>query len=286
MLNISAMSFGSLSGNAICALNRGAKRGGFAHNTGEGGISRYHREPGGDLVWQIGTGYFGCRAADGGFDAALFEEQAALDQVKMIEIKISQGAKPGHGGILPGKKVTPEIAEARRIPAGRECVSPAYHRAFHTPIELCEFVARLRELSGGKPVGFKLCVGRFKEFFGVCKAILETEILPDFVAVDGAEGGTGAAPIEFSDHVGVPVREGIVFVHNALEGIGVREQVRVCASGKRVTAFEIASALALGADWCNSARGFMFALGCIQAQSCHTNQCPVGACLGTELGRP
>jgi len=276
VLNISAMSFGSLSPNAILALNGGAKKGGFAHNTGEGGISRYHREPGGELTWQIGTGYFGCRNADGRLDRALFSEQARLDAVKMIEIKISQGAKPGHGGILPAKKVTAEIAAARGIPIGEECESPPFHHEFQTPIELCEFIARLRELSGGKPVGFKLCVGRMREFFGVCKAMLETNILPDFITVDGAEGGTGAAPIEFSDHIGVPIREGIVFVHNALEGIGVRDRVKLGASGKRVTAFEIAAAFALGADFCNTARGFMFALGCIQAQSCHTNVCPVG----------
>lgn len=276
IFNISAMSFGSLSANAILALNQGALKGGFAHVTGEGGLSRYHREPRGDLVWQIGTGYFGCRTDDGGFDADRFAEQAQLEQVRMIEVKLSQGAKPGHGGILPGRKVTPEIARARGVPVGVDCVSPSSHSEFSTPRGLLEFVARLRELSGGKPVGFKLCVGRVEELFGVCKAMVETGMTPDFITVDGGEGGTGAAPIEFSDHIGMPVKEGLVLVHNALVGIGMRDRVAVAASGKLVSGFEIAAAIALGADWCNSARGFMFAVGCIQAQSCHTNQCPVG----------
>ena len=274
--NISAMSFGSLSGSAIRALNKGAKLGDFAHNTGEGGVSRYHEEFGGDLIWQIGTGYFGCRTADGDFDADRFAAQATHRQIRMIEVKISQGAKPGHGGILPAAKITPEIAEARGVPRGADCVSPAYHRAFGTPIELLEFMARLRELSGGKPVGFKLCVGRPDEFFAVCKAIVQTGLAPDFITVDGAEGGTGAAPIEFSDHIGLPGREGILLVHNALVGINVRESIRIIAAGKLISGFDIAVALALGADLCNTARGFMFALGCIQAQTCHTNQCPVG----------
>ncbi len=273
--NISAMSFGSLSAVAIQALNQGAGKGRFAHNTGEGGFSRYHRE-GGDVIWQIGTGYFGCRADDGTFDPDRFASEASHDAVKMIEIKISQGAKPGHGGILPGHKVTAEISAARKIPIGQECVSPAYHTAFSTPRGLCEFVARVRELSGGKPVGFKLCIGRLDEFFGVCKAMVETGITPDFITVDGCEGGTGAAPIEFSDNVGMPLKEGIVTVHNSLVGTGLRERVRIMASGKIVTAFDMVAACALGADICNSARGFMFALGCIQAQACHTNECPVG----------
>jgi len=276
LYNISAMSFGSLSGPAICALNKGAAQGGFAHNTGEGGISKYHREFGGDLIWQIGTGYFGCRAADGGFDADHFAEQARWDQVKMIEIKLSQGAKPGHGGILPGKKVTAEIADARRVEVGKTVVSPPFHTAFSSPIELLEFVARLRELSDGKPVGFKLCIGRPHEFFAICKAMVKTGILPDFVTIDGAEGGTGAAPIEFSNHVGLPLKEGVIFAHNALLGIDVRDRVRIAAAGKLVSAFHLATAHAIGADWCNSARGFMFALGCIQAQTCHSNECPVG----------
>jgi len=274
--NISAMSFGSLSGPAIRALNKGAAKGGFAHVTGEGGISKYHREFGGDLIWQIGTGYFGCRTADGNFDAAHFTEQAQWDQVKMIELKISQGAKPGHGGILPARKVTAEIAEARRVPEGKTVVSPAHHTAFSTPIGLLEFLADLRERSGGKPVGFKLCVGRPHEFFAICKAMIRTEIAPDFITIDGAEGGTGAAPIEFTNHIGLPLKEGLILAHNALVGVGLRDSVRIAASGKLVSAIHLANAHALGADWCNSARGFMFALGCIQAQTCHTNECPVG----------
>jgi glutamate synthase domain-containing protein 2 len=274
--NISAMSFGALSANAVRALNAGAKKGGFFHNTGEGGISRYHRSGGGDLVWQVGTGYFGCRTEEGRFDAEMFKDQASDDQVKAIEIKLSQGAKPGHGGILPGAKVTPEIAEARRVAVGVDCISPSGHNAFTTPIGLLDFVERLRELSGGKPIGFKLCVGRFEEFFAVCKAMLETGITPDFITVDGAEGGTGAAPIEFSDRLGTPLKEGVLLVHNALVGIGLRDRVKIGASGKLVSAAEIAFVCALGADLCHSARGFMFALGCIQAQLCHTNRCPVG----------
>lgn len=274
--NISAMSFGSLSGNAIKALNTGAKKGNFFHTTGEGGISRYHRQPAGDLNWQIGSGYFGCRNSSGQFDAGAFSEQARNEQIKMIEIKISQGAKPGHGGILPGEKVTAEIAEARGVPIGIDCVSPSCHSAFSTPIELLEFVARLRDLSGGKPVGFKVCIGHPWEFLGVCKAMLDTGIYPDFIVVDGAEGGTGAAPLEFTDRIGFPLKEGVVFVHNALNGIGARDKVRVGASGKLVTGGGIAAAVALGADFVNTARGFMFSLGCIQAQMCHTNHCPVG----------
>ncbi len=274
--NVSAMSFGALSSNAVLALNHGARMGRFAHNTGEGGLSRYHREPGGDLFWQVGTGYFGCRNRDGTFSPELFAETAANDQVKAIEIKLSQGAKPGHGGILPGAKVDAEIAEARGVPIGEDCISPSAHSAFDTPIGLLEFVARLRELSGGKPVGFKMCFGRPEELFAICKAMLETELLPDFITVDGAEGGTGAAPIEFSDHLGTPLKEGLVITHNALTGIGVRDKIKIAASGRLTSAFEIAAAMALGADLCNSARGFMFALGCIQAQKCHTNTCPVG----------
>lgn len=276
ILNISAMSFGALSANAIRALNTGARLGGFAHNTGEGGFSRYHREPGGDIVWQIGTGYFGCRDEDGSFDVEMFAEQASVEQVKMVELKISQGAKPGHGGILPGVKVTREIAQARKVPEGQDCFSPPGHSAFETPIELLEFIATLRERCGGKPVGFKLCVGDPREFFSICKAMLQTGITPDFITVDGAEGGTGAAPTEFSDHLGFPLREGLLLVHNALVGIGVRDAVKLAASGMRMASYEMASAMALGADWCNVARGFMFSVGCIQSQSCHTNRCPVG----------
>jgi len=274
--NISAMSFGALSANAIRALNKGAKKGGFAHDTGEGGLSRYHKENGGDLIWEIGSGYFGCRKEDGTFDPESFAEQATINQVKMVEIKISQGAKPGHGGVLPGPKVTEEIAAARHVPVGVDCVSPSGHSAFSSPIELMEFIAKLRESSGGKPTGFKLCIGHRWEFLAMCKAMRETGIHPDFIVVDGGEGGTGAAPVEFSNHVGTPLRGGLNFVQNALVGSGLREHVRLGASGKIVSAFDILGAMAMGADWCNSARGFMFAVGCIQSQSCHTNRCPVG----------
>ncbi|MCY1126835.1 FMN-binding glutamate synthase family protein [Frigidibacter sp. RF13] len=274
--NISAMSFGALSANAILALNKGAKTGGFAHDTGEGGISRYHREGGGDLIWEIGSGYFGCRAKDGGFDPDRFAEQAADPQIKMIEIKLSQGAKPGHGGVLPAAKVTPEIAEARGVPMGTDCVSPPSHSAFSTPLEFMHFIARLRDLSGGKPVGFKLCIGHRREFMCMVKAMLETGITPDFIVVDGKEGGTGAAPLEFANHMGMPLVEGLTFTHNTLRGAGLRDRIRIGASGKLITAFDIAKAFALGADWANSARGYMFAIGCIQAQACHTNHCPVG----------
>lgn len=276
VFNISAMSFGSLSKNAILALNEGARRGGFFHDTGEGSISRWHREPGGDLVWEIGSGYFGCRDSAGRFEPARFRDHAASDQVKMIEIKLSQGAKPGHGGVLPGAKVTAEIAEARGVPPGTDCVSPPRHSAFSTPLELMAFIARLRELSGGKPVGIKLAIGHPWEWFGIVKAMVETGEHPDFVVVDGAEGGTGAAPIEFVDHVGTPLREGLMLVHNALVGTRLRNKVRVGASGRIVSAFHLVRTMALGADFCNSARGFMFALGCLQAQTCHTGHCPTG----------
>jgi len=274
--NISAMSFGSLSANAIQALNTGAKLGGFAHDTGEGSVSRYHKAGGGDLIYQLASGYFGSRAADGSFDPDKFAATASLDQIKMIELKLSQGAKPGHGGMLPASKISPEIAEARGVPMGIDCVSPASHSAFSTPIEMMQFLGKLRELSGGKPVGFKLCIGHQREFMCMVKAMLETKIIPDFIVVDGTEGGTGAAPVEFSNHVGMPMVEGLTFVHNTLRGAGIRDQVKVGAAGKVVSAFDIARALAMGADWCNSARGFMFAIGCIQAQACHTNHCPVG----------
>jgi len=274
--NVSAMSFGALSANAILALNTGAKMGHFAHDTGEGGISRYHREPGGDLIWEIGSGYFGCRDGNGKFDPARFNEQAQADQVKMIEVKLSQGAKPGHGGMLPATKITPEIAEARGIPMGQDCISPAYHGAFSTPIEFMHFLQALREKSGGKPVGFKLCVGHRWEFMAMVKAMLETGIRPDYIVVDGKEGGTGAGPLEFVNHLGTPLTEGLTFVRNVLTGTGLRDDIRIGASGKLVTAFDLVWAHALGADWCNSARGFMFSVGCIQAQSCHTNRCPTG----------
>ena len=276
VFNISAMSFGALSANAVLALNSGARRGGFAHDTGEGSISRHHRVHGGDLIWEIGSGYFGCRDEQGRFDEARFAANALDPQVKMIELKLSQGAKPGHGGVLPGPKVTPEIAEARGVPVGVDCVSPARHSAFSTPIELLQFVDRLRRLSGGKPVGFKLCIGHPWEWFAICKAMLETGLLPDFIVVDGAEGGTGAAPLEFVDHVGAPLQEGLMLVHNTLVGLNLRDRIRVGCAGKVVSAFDIARLMAIGADWCNAARGFMFALGCIQAQTCHTGQCPTG----------
>ena len=276
ILNISAMSFGALSSNAIRALNKGAKKGNFAHDTGEGGYSAYHRENGGDIIWEIGSGYFSCRNTDGTFCAEKFEEGATNNQVKMVELKLSQGAKPGHGGVLPAAKVSLEIAAARGVPPGVDCISPSRHSTFSTPIEMMEFIAKMRCLSGGKPAGFKLCIGHPWEFLAVCKAMVETEIYPDFIVVDGKEGGTGAAPLEFVDHLGMPAREGLNFVHNALIGINARHRIKLGAAGKIISAFDIARVMALGADWCNSARGFMFALGCIQSQSCHTDHCPTG----------
>ncbi|MDK8754783.1 FMN-binding glutamate synthase family protein [Acinetobacter radioresistens] len=276
IFNISGMSFGSLSANAILALNQGAKMGNFYHDTGEGSISPYHLENGGDLVCQIASGYFGCRTLDGQFDEGKFAKQAQLEQVKMIELKLSQGAKPGHGGILPKHKISEEIALIRGVSRDRDCISPSTHSAFRTPIQMMHFLQKLRDLSGGKPVGFKLCIGHPWQFMSIVKAMLETKIVPDFIVVDGSEGGTGAAPIEFSDYIGTPLREGLRFVHNTLVGTGLRDQIKIGAAGKIVSAFDIASTFALGADWVNSGRGFMFAIGCIQAQSCHTNQCPVG----------
>ena len=276
LLNISAMSFGSLSKNAILALNGGARDGNFAHNTGEGGISPYHLEPGGDLIWQLGTGYFGCRQKDGSFDEEAFREKAGNGAVKMIEIKLSQGAKPGHGGILPAAKLTPEIARIRGVDLGRDVISPAAHRAFSSPRGMMTFVARLRELSGGKPIGIKLCLGSHREFFCLCKAMHETGITPDYIAVDSGEGGTGAAPLELSNHMGAPGIDGLVFVHNALLGFGLREHIRLMASGKITTAFDMVRRLALGADLIYSARAMMLALGCIQALRCNSNHCPTG----------
>ena len=276
LLNISAMSFGALSANAIRALNRGAKKGGFAHDTGEGSISIHHRAAGGDLIWEVGTGYFGCRSADGRFDPERFAAAAADAQVKMIEVKLSQGAKPGHGGVLPAAKVSAEIAQARGVPLGQDCLSPGSHSAFSTPLGLLEFVRTLRTLSGGKPTGFKLAIGHPWEWFAIVKAMMDSGITPDFIVVDGKEGGTGAAPAEYIDRVGVPMREGLLLVHNALVGAGLRDRVRIGAAGKIITAFDMARTMAIGADWCNAARGFMFALGCIQAQHCHTDQCPTG----------
>ncbi len=276
IFNISAMSFGALSASAILALNGGAKRGRFMHDTGEGSISQHHRVHGGDLVWEVASGYFGCRDEMGRFDPEKFALNAGDPQVKMIELKLSQGAKPGHGGVLPGPKVTAEIAAARGVPQGVDCVSPAAHSAFSTPVEMLQFIARLRELSGGKPTGFKFCIGHPWEWFAIAKAMLETGLLPDFIVVDGAEGGTGAAPLEFVDHMGAPMQEGLLLVHNTLVGLGLRDRIRIGVAGKIVSAFDIARAMALGADYCNSARGFMFALGCIQAQTCHTGNCPTG----------
>ncbi|MFI4917826.1 MAG: FMN-binding glutamate synthase family protein [Phycisphaerales bacterium JB060] len=276
LLNISAMSYGSLSPNAIRALNKGAAMGGFFHNTGEGGISPHHLEHGGDLVWQIGTGYFGCRNKDGSFNPEIFQKNATRDTVRMIELKISQGAKPGHGGVLPGGKVTKEIAEIRGLEVGKTVISPPGHSAFGSPVELLAFITKLRELSGGKPVGFKLCVGRYDEFYAICKAMVATGMRPDFITVDGAEGGTGAAPLEFSNSIGMPAHDAWIFVHNALVGVGLREHIKIIASGKIMTGFHMLRALALGADACNSARGMMFALGCIQALRCNTNRCPTG----------
>ncbi|PID46557.1 MAG: FMN-binding glutamate synthase family protein [Proteobacteria bacterium] len=275
-LNISAMSFGALSKTAIKALNSGAKKGGFAHNTGEGGVSPYHLEAGGDLVWQISTGYFGCRNDEGGFDAEQFTEMANLPNIKMIEIKLSQGAKPGHGGILPAAKLTEEIAAIRHVPMGKDVVSPSKHPEFSDPKGLLRFVKQLRDLSNGKPVGFKLCIGRKSEFLGICKAMVETGITPDFITVDGGEGGTGASPVELTNSVGMPLREGLSFVHSALIGFGLRDKMRLTAAGKIFSAFHMVRVMALGADTVNVARGMMLALGCIQSRSCNNDRCPTG----------
>ena len=276
LLNVSSMSYGAISPNAIRALNRGAKLGGFAHWTGEGGLSDYHLENGGDICWQIGTGYFGCRTGDGGFDPDKFKQAAAHPAVKMIEIKLSQGAKPGHGGVLPAAKVTQEISRVRGVAMGEDCVSPPGHSAFSTPKGLCEFVARLRDLSDGKPVGFKLCIGSPVEFMAVCKAMIETGIVPDFITVDGGEGGTGAAPVEFPDFVGMPLMPALAFVHQILRGAGLRDRTKIAASGRVHLAASVVSCMALGADWCNAARAFMMSVGCLQTRKCHTNKCPVG----------
>jgi glutamate synthase domain-containing protein 2 len=276
VFNISAMSFGALSRNAVRALNGGANKGGFAHDTGEGGFSPYHREMGGDIIWEIGSGYFGCRNRDGSFNPQEFARVAGDAQIKMVELKMSQGAKPGHGGVLPAAKVSDEISKIRGVAIGEDCISPSAHRAFSTPIGMMQFIGEMRRLSGGKPAGFKLCIGHPWEFLAICKAMRETGIYPDFIVVDGNEGGTGAAPLEFMDHLGMPMREGVNFVHNALVGLDIRDRIKIGASGKIATAFDMARAMAIGADWCNSARGFMFALGCIQSLSCHTDRCPTG----------
>lgn len=276
ILNISAMSYGSLSKNAVLAMNGGAKKGGFAHNTGEGSISPFHIEPGGDLIWQIGTGYFGCRDEEGNFDETLFEKKATLDNVKMIEIKLSQGAKPGHGGILPASKNTKEIAKIRGVKPHTAVHSPPGHTAFSTAPGLLRFIKTLREKSGGKPIGFKLCVGKKEEFLDICKAMISSGIKPDFITVDGGEGGTGAAPIEFSDSIGMPLKDALAFVYNTLVGYNLKKDIKIIASGKIFTGFHIARTLALGADMVNSARAMMMAVGCIQALECNTNKCPVG----------
>lgn len=275
-LNVSAMSYGAISQNAVLALNKGAAMGNFAHNTGEGGLSPYHLENGGDLVWQLGTAMFGCRTLDGRFNPEEFQKKAALDVVKMIEVKLSQGAKPSHGGILPAVKITPEIAAIRGVAMGQDCLSPPTNPEFSTPEQLLQFIARLRELSGGKPVGFKLAIGVHSEFLSICKAMLKTRILPDFITVDGAEGGTGAAPLEFADHLGDPINEALVFVNNALVGVGLREHIRLIASGRVATGFDMVSKIAIGADVTNAARAMMFALGCIQSLQCNRNTCPTG----------
>lgn len=275
-LNISAMSFGALSPNAVMALNRGAKLGHFAQNTGEGGLTPYHLQEGGDIIWQIGTGYFSCRTPDGQFDAQQFRDKAQHSAVKMIEIKLSQGAKPAHGGILPAAKISQEISVIRGVPMGKDCISPPAHTTFSSPIGLLAFIAQLRELSGGKPIGFKLCIGVKREFLGICKAMLKTGIMPDFITVDGGEGGTGAAPLEFTDFIGMPLNEGLSFVNNALIGCGLRDEIRIIASGKIVTGFDVICKTALGADMCNAARSMMFTLGCVQSRKCHTNECPTG----------
>ncbi|SEO02735.1 Glutamate synthase domain-containing protein 2 [bacterium A37T11] len=276
IFNISAMSYGSLSANAILALNEGAKIGGFAHNTGEGGLSDHHLAGGGDIIWQLGTGYFGCRMPDGNFNPKEFAKKAVLEQVRMIEIKLSQGAKPGHGGILPAAKLTPEIARIRQVEMGKDVDSPPYHKAFTTPLELLAFVKQLRELSGGKPIGFKLCIGHRSEFVSICKAMVSTHIYPDFITIDGGEGGTGAAPLEFSNSVGMPLRDALAFVYDCLTGFDLKRHIKLIASGKIVTGFDLVKNFALGADLCNSARGMMMALGCIQALQCNANTCPTG----------
>ncbi len=276
LLNISAMSYGSLSANAVLALNEGAKIGNFAHNTGEGGLSKYHLAGGGDIIWQIGTGYFGCRTKDGKFCESQFKERSQIANVKMIELKLSQGAKPGGGGILPAAKVSREISEARGVPMGHDVISPSSHSTFSTPLGLVEFIAKLRELSGGKPVGFKLCVGKRHEFIAICKAMVKTGITPDYIAVDGSEGGTGAAPLEFSNYIGYPLIEGLVVVQNSLVGFGLRKKIKIFASGKVTSGFGMLKRMAIGADAIYSARGMMLALGCIQALACNKNTCPTG----------
>jgi glutamate synthase domain-containing protein 2 len=283
LMNVSAMSFGALSANAIRALNIGARMGNFAHDTGEGGISDYHREGGGDLVWEIGTGYFGARTQDGNFDPDAFSEAASDDQIKAVSLKLSQGAKPGLGGVLPGDKVTEEIARIRGVQPGAKCVSPADHRVFHTPIELVEFIAKMRDLAGGKPAGFKLCVTSQRDVLAMCKAMLEVGTTPDFIIIDGSEGGTGAAPAEFEDHVGMPLTQGLLTMHNALVGTGLRDKIKIGASGKIAEGNDVVKRLIQGADYTNSARPMMMAVGCIQAMRCASNTCPTGVATQDRL---
>jgi len=283
VFNISAMSFGSLSANAILALNKGAKLGGFAQDTGEGSVSKYHKVHHGDLIWEIGSGYFGCRFADGRFDIDQFTKVVADPQIKMIEIKLSQGAKPGHGGILPAAKITPEIAETRGVPMGVDCISPSRHTAFNSPMEMLQFISELRNKSNGKPVGFKLCVGKPEDWFAILKAMIESQLTPDFIVVDGSEGGTGAAPVEFIDHIGAPMRDSLRLIHTTLIGANLRDRIRIGAAGKIISAFDIVRVCSIGADWCNSARGFMFAIGCIQSRTCNTDLCPTGVATQNPL---
>jgi len=276
ILNVSAMSYGALSKNAIQALNSGAMMGGFAHNTGEGGLSQHHLKYDGDLIWQIGTGYFGARTADGKFDADLFKEKSGIENVKMVEIKLSQGAKPGHGGILPVAKITKEIAEIRNVGFDKDVISPPAHSAFSTPMEMIAFIGHLRELSGGKPIGIKMCIGKRREFLSICKAMVKSGICPDYIVIDGGEGGTGAAPLEFSNRLGAPLTEALIFARNALVGFSLKDKVKLISSAKIVSGFDIIKNIAIGADLCNSARAMMMALGCIQAVQCNTNHCPTG----------
>ena len=283
VFNISAMSFGSLSANAILALNKGAKLGGFAQDTGEGSVSQYHKAHDGDLIWEIGSGYFGCRFDDGRFNLEKFIQVAADPQIKMIEIKLSQGAKPGHGGILPAAKITAEIAQTRGVPMGVDCISPSRHTAFNNPVEMLEFITTLREKSNGKPVGIKMCVGKPEDWFAILKAMIETRLAPDFIVVDGSEGGTGAAPVEFIDHIGMPMRDSLRLIHTTLIAANLRDRVRIGAAGKIISAFDIVRVCSIGADWCNSARGFMFAIGCIQSRTCNTDKCPTGVATQNQL---
>ncbi|WP_312696324.1 FMN-binding glutamate synthase family protein [Sphingobacterium mizutaii] len=275
VFNISAMSYGALSRTAITALNKGAALQNFAHNTGEGGISQYHIN-GGDLIWQVGTGYFGCRDENGYFEPNLFREKSTRPYVKMIELKLSQGAKPGHGGILPAAKNTPEVAAIRHVVPGTDVMSPPAHSSFKTPVEMMNFIQKLRELSDYKPVGFKLCIGDKQEFIEICQAMQETQIMPDFISIDGSEGGTGAAPLEFTDNLGMPLYDALAFVTTTLINFGLKKHIKIIVSSRIVTGFDILKVIALGADACYSARGMMFALGCIQALKCNEDVCPVG----------